>query len=136
MKIVTFILGLCGAGKTHLADRIIADQKFDEGFLNDQTQHKALIAALSHGKDCVVIEIAYCEREARQSIVDKLNASVRGVTIRWLCIENDLYRANKNCHERTNKGDAKGHVEINQRVSAIYTYPDDAVVLKMWTREC
>ncbi len=37
MATVTFILGLCGAGKTWLADSMISDgkaaRKFDEGFI-------------------------------------------------------------------------------------------------------
>jgi hypothetical protein len=135
MATVTFILGLCGAGKTWLADRIVAGAKFDEGFLNDSTQHAALIAALRSGQDCVVVEIAYCQEAGRQQIVQELAGAIPNATINWLCIENDLFRANKNCRERTNKGDAEGHVAINRRVSPVYTYPEGGVILHMWTRE-
>ena len=134
MATVTFILGLCGAGKTWLADRIIAGAKFDEDFLNDLNQHAALIEALLSGRDCVVVEIAYCREAARQQIVQELVA-VPNVMIKWLCIENDLFRANKNCRERTNKGHADGHVAINRGVSPEYTYPEGGVILRMWTRE-
>jgi hypothetical protein len=135
MPTVTFILGLCASGKTYLADGIIAGAKFDEGFLNDKIQHEALIAALRQGKDCVVIEIAYCLTERRQQIVTEVRAAVPGTHINWICIENDLYRANKNCRERTSKRDPEGHIKINQQYSPVYTYPDGAVVLKMWTKE-
>ncbi len=135
MATVTFILGLCGAGKTWLSDRIVSGAKFDEGFLNDPTQHAALIEALRSGRDCVVVEIAYCQEAARQQIVQELASAVPNVSITWFCIENDLFRANKNCRERTNKGDADGHVEINRRVSSVYTYPEGGVILRMWTRE-
>lgn len=134
MAIVHFILGLCGAGKTRLADLIVADAKFDEGFLNDSRQHAALIANLSQGRSCVVIEIAYCKAAAREIIIDELRAVIPDLKINWLCIENDLYRANKNCRERTNKDNPEGHVKINDVVSPTYTYPDGAVVLKMWTK--
>ena len=136
MATVTFILGLCASGKTWLADRIIAGAKFDEGFLNDQAQHTALLAALRSGQDCVVIEITYCRDDARKQIQGEITTNVPGTRINWLCIENDLYRANKNCRERTNKGDPDGHIRINQGVSPVYTYPDGAVILKMWTKEC
>ena len=136
MATVTFILGLCGSGKTWLADRIVAARKFDEQFLNDQAQHDALIEALRSGNDGVVVEIAYCREDARQQIVSELTKAVPNVRINWLCIENDLYRANKNCRERTNKGDPEGHVRFNIDVSPSYTYPDGAVILKMWTKEC
>ncbi len=130
---MTFILGLCGAGKTWLADRTVASAKFDEGFLNDPTQHAALIEALRSGQDCVVVEIAYCQEVARKQIIEELAGAVPNAAIRWLCIENDLFRANKNCRERTNKGDADGHIEINGRVSPVYTYPEAGTVLRMWT---
>jgi hypothetical protein len=117
MPTVTFILGLCGSGKTWLADRIIAGAKFDEGFLNENPQHEALVAALRSGKDCIGIEIGYCHAGPRKQIVSEVTKAVPDVGINWLCIENDLYRANKNCRERTNKGDPEGHVNINCEVS-------------------
>ena len=136
MATVTFILGLCGSGKTWLADRIVAARKFDEQFLKDQAQHAALIEALSSGNDSVVVEIAYCREDARQEIVSEITGAVPNVKINWLCIENDLYRANKNCRERANKPDSEGHIRFNHEVSSSYAYPDGAVILKMWTKEC
>lgn len=136
MATVTFILGLCGSGKTWLADRIAAIRKFDEGFLSDQAQHGALIESLKAGNDCVVVEVAYCKEEARQQIVSEIAEAVSNAKVNWLCIENDLYRANKNCRERTNKGDPEGHVSINRNLSQSYTYPDGGVILRMWTRQC
>ena len=137
MPTVTFILGLCGSGKTWLAERIIADRTFDEGFICDKTQHVALIDALRSGGDCVVVEIHYCRQSDRNTIVAELRAAVPEVRINWLCIENDLSRANKNCRERTNKvsdPDGEKHVGINGRLSPGYSYPDGGGVLKMWTK--
>lgn len=133
MATATFIVGLCGSGKTWLADRIVAGRKFDEGFFDAQEQHRALIAELTRGNDCVVVEIAYCHDEARHRIISELKDAVPNVKINWLCIENDLYRANKNCRERE-KGDPETHVRINHNLSRSYTYPDGAVILKMWTK--
>jgi len=135
MATVTFILGLCGAGKTWLADRIVADAKFDEGFLREPVQHAGLIRALRSGQNCVVVEIAYCYEAARQQIVQEVTGAVPNVAVNWLCIENDLVKANKNCRERTNKRYPDEHVEINGRVSPMYTYPEGGVILRMWTRE-
>jgi hypothetical protein len=135
MATVTFILGLCGSGKTWLADHlIIADKIFDEGFFDDRGQHADLIASLRGGQDCVVIEITYCCERARTLIVNEVRTAVPDVKINWLCIENDLSKANKNCRKRTNKNDPGGstHVEINGRLSPTYTYPPGAVILKMW----
>ena len=136
MTTVTFILGLCGSGKTWLADRIVADVKFDEGFLdNKDQQHDALIKALHAGQDCVVVEIQYCREDDRKKIVEKIRNIVPNVYINWLCIENDLHRANKNCYERTNKGDPTKHVNINRQLSSVYKYPEGSVVVRMWTKE-
>lgn len=135
MATLTFILGLCGSGKTWLADRIVAARKFDEGFLRDADQHAALFECLRNNQDCVVVEISYCDASYRKQILEKLKtANIPGMTITWLCIENDLYRANKNCRERTNKGDPEEHIKINQELSRFYTYPDGGVILKMWTK--
>jgi hypothetical protein len=113
MPTVTFILGLCGAGKSWLAHRIIAKAMFDEGFL--------------------LVEIAFCQAEARQAILQELDA-IPNLHVRWLCIENDLERANKNSRERTHPGDPDIQVQINRGLSPNYTYPEGAIVLRMWTR--
>jgi len=136
MATLTFILGLCGAGKSTLANRIVAGRKFDEGFCLQPQQLLDLITELNRGNDCVVVEIAFCRAEKREVLVRELESKVPDVRINWLCFENDLAIANKNCRERTDKeGDPETLVGINRNLSRDYTYPDGAVVLKMWTRD-
>lgn len=107
MATVTFILGLCGSGKTWHADRIVAAgkavRKFDEKFIEECVQQNEVIKSLRDGEDCVVVEINYCLEEKRQEIVSKLTKAVQNVKIKWLCIENDLDKANKNCLKRKNE---------------------------------
>lgn len=137
MPTVTFVLGLCGAGKSWLADRIIAKAKFDEGFLlPDRVEENvtALISTLREGGDAVVVEIGFCQAGPRAAIVKAL-ADVRDLHVRWLCIENDLQKANKNCLERQHPGDPRIQIDINGRLSPAYSYPDGAVLLRMWTRQ-
>ncbi len=81
----------------------------------------------------MAVEIHYCWPECRNQIIRELRAAVPDVRIEWLCIENDLQKANKNCLERP-KGDPDRHIEINSRLSPRYTYPDGAKILKMWTK--
>jgi hypothetical protein len=133
MPKVTFILGLCGSGKSHLAAGIAAGAKFDEGFLLDEEQHQALFAALRSGEDCVVVEFAYVLAEERRKILAEIEGAVPGVDVEWLCIENHLARANKNCRER-DKGDAEWHVRINEYYWPRYTYPEGSEVRAMWTK--
>ena len=108
-------------------------EKFDENFLHEIGQHERLIKALRSGKDCVVIEIAYCAETERQKIVREIQQAVPNVKIKWICFENDLEMANKRCRERKNKGDPKGHIEINQRVSQRYKFPEGAEIRPIWT---
>jgi hypothetical protein len=124
---VTFILGYCGSGKTHLADemvRTLGVQKFDESFAGDPAKHAQLIDALKKGAGCVVVEIEYCKPLALQAIEDELKKEVPGVTIRTDYFEADLGKANENCRKRKDKSNAAGHIWINtHRIGADYKIP-------------
>jgi hypothetical protein len=124
---VTFIVGYCGSGKSHLADQMQADlgiRKFDEGFLDDANQHAELIQALRAAVDCVVVEIHYCLEECRRDIVRELEPAVPGLTIEWVYFEVDIEKANQNCRRRT-KNDPMGreHMAINRRIGLRYKIP-------------
>src|SRR5262245_54976611 len=84
---VTFILGLCGSGKTWMAGRIRADIRFDEGFLQDESQQKELVESLAAGRDAVVVEIGFCDERNRQRILASL-AGLPALRVRWICFEN------------------------------------------------
>jgi hypothetical protein len=128
---VTIILGLCGSGKTWHADRLIREgkalKKFDENFLSRDFpgQPEELVQELRSGNDCVVVEIAFCLAPDREAFLTWLKAEVPDVVVEWLCIENDLEKANKNCRARPGK-DAEEHIAINLKVSPNYKYPDNA----------
>src|SRR5262245_47482112 len=86
---ITFLLGLCGSGKTWLKDRLAARVKFDEGFVNDSKQQADLFDALRAGKDAVVVEITYCEEKRRNKfLIDLYREVPGGLHVRWLCFEN------------------------------------------------
>lgn len=136
MATVTFILGYCASGKSHLADEMektLGVKKFDEGFLNDGTQHMQLIEALRNNIDCVVIEIEYCLGKPRESIVEELKKGVPGVTIKWECLEADLQIANENCWRGNHKGNPAGHVWINtHRIGSNYKIPAGVIPRKIY----
>ena len=88
MPTATFILGLCGSGKSWHADRIAADVKFHEGFwLPDRQQANvaAVLGTLRGGGDVVVTEIAFCAASEREKIISLLGA-VPHAGLRWVCI--------------------------------------------------
>lgn len=135
MPTATFVLGLCGSGKSWHADRIQADVKCHEGFwLRDRKAANlaAVAATLRGGGDIVVTEIAFCCEPARRELVSLLRA-IPNVTVRWVCIENNLEQANANCRQRQAHGDARVQIEINTKLSPNYTYPGEAEVLPMWS---
>ena len=132
---LTFILGLCGAGKSYLIRQLDADLKFDEGFAwNLRGEHEQLVAALRANKRCAVIEVAYCLPGPRETYVARIRREVPGLTIHWKCFENDLGTANKNCRLRLDR-DPELHFRINDQLSAGYTFPEGAEVLPIWSCE-
>lgn len=146
MKKITFILGLCASGKSFRANKIAEKTKallIDEGFIPGigplfEENYKKVVKQLNENKECVVIEIAYCQEIARNFITEQLERDVPDVQIKWLCIDNNLEIANKNVEIRESKkvnGDANGHIDINNRVSKIYTYPDDGEIIPIFDLE-
>lgn len=60
-------------------------------------------------------------------IVNLIEQECPGTQIEWVCFDNDLEAANWNVAHRTNKGDMEGHIDINRRVSPMYTLPEKCV---------
>src|SRR5260370_1244097 len=76
MSTVTFILGLCGSGKSHFARQMMQVRVFDESFFGEKQQE--LKTALQSGENCAVVEIAFCEAEKRWEIEKELRVIPRG----------------------------------------------------------
>ena len=132
MAKVTFIIGLAGSGKTHLLHEMLKTQPelfhIDEGFDPGgggihEKNFLHVVDCLRQGTDCVVIEAVLCFESKRVEIEKMLTTAVEDVVIVWKCFENDLNKANSNVRRRSNKGDPGGHVDINNRLSLIYTIP-------------
>lgn len=128
---VTFIIGYCGSGKSHLAEEMEQDLgilKFDENFIMDANQQEQLIQALRSNRDCVVVEIFYGLEKCRQAIIHKLEVELPGVIMEWIAFEADIVKANQNCRWRTNKGEAERHIRINNNVIGLaYTIPPGVI---------
>lgn len=135
MSTVTFIVGLCGAGKSWYVDQIVADYKKADGFLSPELMEgnlRDLINTLNSGKDAAVGDIGFCLAEKRNKIMDRL-ASVPNVNIRWLCIENDVEKANRNCRGRDDGRDLQQLMRNNSALTVAYnSYPEGATILHMW----
>jgi hypothetical protein len=136
MATVTFILGYCCSGKTHLADEMAKTfgvRKFDENFLKDMDQHARLIEALRNNIDCAVIEIEYCLEQPRQAIIQKLKNNVPGLAVKLEFFEADLDKANENCRRANHKANPEGHVWINtHRIGSRYKIPPGVTPRKIY----
>jgi len=130
---VTFLLGLAGSGKSHLAEdlKIKTGAKVFEGIAAPERPEclPSMVRCPTDGEDCVVEEIACCHPDYREQVVTYLRSRVPSVEIEWICFENDLESANWNVRNRKNKGDVEGHLAINQRRHSLYKYPDDAKII-------
>jgi hypothetical protein len=129
MRHVTFILGLAGSGKSHVAGEICSrtGAAFFEGLYGsgkNALTKATMLLYVAAGGDCVVEEIAYCLPSNREAIVADLMAAIPGVQIEWNCFENDLKSANWNVKHRRNKADPDGHLRINHAYHGLYVYPD------------
>jgi deoxyadenosine/deoxycytidine kinase len=130
MAKITFILGLCGSGKTYLSERLKKETRAEvfTNLLSDDSSLAALVESLRDGKDCIVDEVRFCLPAYREQILQSLS-QITSLDMRWICYENDLETANWNVIHRTNKGDPEGHLDINLRLHPHYTYPANAEIV-------
>jgi hypothetical protein len=126
---ITFLLGLCGSGKSYLGKQLSDDTgaKVYENLLsNNGARLPELVDTLQRGENCIVHEIAFCESEPRARIQEFLTSQVKGLKITWICFENDIETANWNVMHRNDGRDVEAHLSLNQWYRQVYTYPDGA----------
>jgi hypothetical protein len=130
MAKVTFILGLCGSGKTYLSEQLKKQTGADvfENLFENGGGLSALVQCLKEGKDCIIDEVRLCLPAYRDAIMQQLS-QITGLETQWICYENDLESANWNVMHRKNKGDPEGHLEINLRLHPHYDHPTNAEII-------
>jgi len=139
MPKITFILGLCASGKSHIAkelqkekDTEILDEGFSKFSNNFEENYSQVILGLRNGKDFIIIEIGLCRRSEREYVIQGLQSDITNIEVEWICISNDLAQANQNVLDRANRGEKQnpeGHIDINNRVALEYTYPEGAKII-------
>lgn len=133
MAKLTFLLGLCGSGKTFIAERLATQTGAElfSDFLQDQNKNfPALVKNLSSGVDCIIDEWKYSIPRFRDKILADL-VNVANLEVEWICFVNDRASADWNVVHRTNKADIEGHLRINEFLSDVYQYPAPAQILKI-----
>jgi hypothetical protein len=133
MAKLTFLLGLCGSGKTYIAERLATQTgaKLFTDFLQDQNKNfPMLVQNLCSGNDCIIDEWKYSIPRFRDKILADL-VNVPDLELEWICFENDNASADWNVRHRKNKGDVEGHLRINEFLSDVYQWPEQAQILKI-----
>ena len=133
MAKLTFLLGLCGSGKTYIAERLATQTgaKLFTDFLQDQNKNFPMVVQnLSIGNDCIIDEWKYSIPRFREKILADL-VNVPNLELEWICFENDRASADWNVRRRKNKGDVEGHLRINEFLSDVYQWPEQAQILKI-----
>ncbi len=126
MAKVTFIVGLCGSGKSTLVQemqRAGPVKVFDDGFADSPAKRRELIENLRLGKECVVADIPYCLEGYRRCIELIIREELPDIEINWIWFENSLAKANQNVLKRQDGRDTEALLRINSRVSPQYTIP-------------
>ena len=137
MAKVTFLLGLCGSGKSYYA-RCLKLEHPEKEIFQDLIHENAiprLIQSLSNGTDCIVEEFRYCFQGERDQIVQRLS-SIVGIEIEWFCLENDLESANWNVQHRDDARNIAEHIDLNCRISPVYEYPAGAKIIPITRVKC
>ena len=136
---VTFVLGLCGAGKSEIVrDRV--GRGFvpcDEGSIPGYANWPVFVEALRAAKNCVVAEIAYYQ-EAHRRWASAVVALFPGYVIEWVCYENTHAVADENRRKDVAAGKRTSEqcaANLSQNASTImalttgvYSFPHDAVM--------
>jgi hypothetical protein len=132
MPKITFILGLCGSGKTFLAQELYRETgaRVFENLLGDRTgsYYREFLRYVEGGNDAIVDEYQYCMAWRREEILRDLSR-VGNLHVEWICFENDLQSANWNVTHRTSKADPEEHHWINEWLTSRYTCPEGGKVI-------
>lgn len=126
MATVTFLVGLCGSGKSYLAGELIRTEGghwFDD--VAGGSKYPQVREALLNGINCIVEEVGLCRRADREEAL-RLLSDIPELRIRWVYFENDLESANHNVRARSNKGDVELHLGYNATLYPTYEIPADA----------
>jgi len=130
MPEVTFIIGLCGSGKTTLAKKLSKENTHARLYMADthgKYYYRDMRLTLLAGTDCIVEDICQSVEYYRRKMRGLL-ATVPGIVVKWIAFENDVRSANWNCAMR-GKRDPKAHCKINRRLRWRYTIPNGSEVL-------
>lgn len=126
---VKFIVGLCGAGKSHTIEKFRDVFKvFDEGVAPGWPAHGPFLEAVRLGQDSIGVEIAFRLPVLRALIEAEVRLIRPDAEIEWIFFANDPTTANNNCIKDTKKQrDVQGNIDCNNAWTLDYDIPAGVV---------
>ena len=138
MPLAKIIVGLCGCGKSHMAQDleiregyVCLDEEFkgkpftaDRGDLS-RGKFDTLVRLLKEGKNCAYTDAMLMDETNRRQFDPWLKElqALKGVTVEWVYFENDLAAANHNCLNDPKRTDGPGRAKLNEGWTRRYTIP-------------
>jgi hypothetical protein len=142
---LTVVTGLLGSGKSTLIAEIVQETgaAHVDHFLTDNDgtmaghpgfrweKCQSVVESLRVGKAVVVEEIGFCCQQNRDVFMNRINQYMPGIRPIWKFFENDVTKADANVRRRAS-ATAANELEINSRLSLVYTIPPDAEPIQIW----
>jgi predicted ATPase len=101
------------------------------GEVEDSLHYQSLIDNLKCEKDCVVADIAFCEKSCRGKFVEKITSAVPDIEITIKYFENKPDVCKKNVQYASQRSAYNRIKKINE-FSWKYDIPKDAEIIKVW----
>ena len=133
------IAGLPGSGKTTLAENMaknMTSQGISNLLISDPMNATLLLAQLDKCKKYtyknLIFESTYlCDKSERTNLLEYLKKQgLSFAQIKWICFKNEPDRCYLNTSARN---DGRDVTETIRYMSKIYTYPDDASIIDVYT---
>lgn len=124
---ITLLVGLPGSGKTWYANNVL---EYDE-FLDDPKSFFDFPKTVNG--HLVIADPLLCYAHARAKTI--LPYMYPGETIKYIFFENNPEKCIKNVEYRTKNGDNRDVLKPIQYLSKMYTIPEDAEIIQIWSPE-
>jgi AAA domain len=140
---VTVIVGLPGAGKTHLVRQLsesypgVCEEDYHAHANNHSPlvtasrHYPRLIAALRAGQDCAIADIAFTCSWRRFELEQVLRSDVADVVVDWVYFANELEKCIANIRRRARPNQSE-EISLARRLSPCYFVPQGVAVTPVW----
>ena len=129
---ITFVIGLCGSGKSKVADNLNYRVRIKDGFVDKLEMHQLVIEVLNEcNENCVVEDAFLLKKDKQDLILSKLeNAGIASNRIIWVYVNTSPEDCQNNLLQRVER-DFVQHVRMNNYLILHKNIPDGAIEIKI-----